>query len=267
MTEENNEQAGGEATWRDSLPDDLKGHSALEGINDIPGLAKQYVHAQSMIGGDRVVKPGENATPEQMNEYYNALGRPVEANGYELKTPEGIDAKLGEDFAALAHKHGLSKTQAIGLFEDYTNGLQEGQVAHQATIAEKQEAGLAKMKEMWGAEADENLAIAKRALKIYGDEDGEFLNFLNESDLGNDPRMLQMFHKIGLQSAEDVAKSSGALSMGTKSAEDASAEISRMNMDPEVLAVMADSKHPQHSFMEAKLAKLYEVAYPETTAE
>ena len=62
--------------WKDTLPDDLKAEKALESIQDIPGLAKSYIHAQKMIGSDKIPVPNKYATDEDWQAVYNKLGRP-----------------------------------------------------------------------------------------------------------------------------------------------------------------------------------------------
>ena len=53
------------ADWRDSIPEEIRGHSSLEHINDIGALAKSYVHAQQMVGADKVALPGKSATADE----------------------------------------------------------------------------------------------------------------------------------------------------------------------------------------------------------
>jgi len=71
--------------WKDSLPDDLKGEKALESIQDIPGLVKSYVHAQKMIGSDKIPVPNKYATDEDWQAVYSKLGRPESPDAYEFK--------------------------------------------------------------------------------------------------------------------------------------------------------------------------------------
>ena len=40
--------------WRDSIPEEIRGHSSLAHINDIGALAKSYLHAQQMVGAEKV---------------------------------------------------------------------------------------------------------------------------------------------------------------------------------------------------------------------
>ena len=40
--------------WRSTLPDDIKADESLKHIQDVPSLAKSYIHAQKMVGSDKI---------------------------------------------------------------------------------------------------------------------------------------------------------------------------------------------------------------------
>ena len=73
-----------ETNWRDSLSDDIRGDASLENINDINSLAKGYVHAQRMVGADKIALPGKYATEDDWQQVYTKLGRPESPENYEL---------------------------------------------------------------------------------------------------------------------------------------------------------------------------------------
>ena len=70
--------------WRSEIPEEIKDHKSLETIQDVPGLIKGFVHAQSMIGADKLAIPGKHATDDDWNAVYGKLGRPNEAKDYNL---------------------------------------------------------------------------------------------------------------------------------------------------------------------------------------
>ena len=53
-----------ETSWKDSLPEEIRGHKSLETIKDVGSLAKGFVHAESMIGSDKIAVPGKWATDD-----------------------------------------------------------------------------------------------------------------------------------------------------------------------------------------------------------
>ena len=93
--------------WMDQagLSEDMKGHPTIQKFQDVASLAQSYLEAQKLIGADKIVKPGKDATPEQMAEFYNALGRPENVDGYgfaEWSPPDGLpwDADLATRLTA-----------------------------------------------------------------------------------------------------------------------------------------------------------------------
>ncbi len=106
--------------WRDDLPDDIRDHQSLATINDVNALAKGYVHAQSMIGADKIPVPGKWADDDDWSEVYSRLGRPGDSNGYEI---EAGDAEIDEDFLGwfkgTAHNAGLNNRQAQMIAQAY----------------------------------------------------------------------------------------------------------------------------------------------------
>ena len=48
--------------WKESLSEELRSDKSLENIKDIEGLAKSYVHAQKLVGADKIPVPNKFAT-------------------------------------------------------------------------------------------------------------------------------------------------------------------------------------------------------------
>ena len=91
-------------SWRAVLPVEIRDNPSLARYKDVPALATGFLEAQEFVGKKGTIHPGENATPEQMDTYYNALGRPETVEGYELadfKPPEAI-AELVDEADELA---------------------------------------------------------------------------------------------------------------------------------------------------------------------
>ena len=79
----------------------LNGHDVLDliefddMIKDIECLANSYVHAQKIVGSDKIPVPNKFATEKDWDAVYEKLGRPKDATGY--KYDLGEDAKINED--------------------------------------------------------------------------------------------------------------------------------------------------------------------------
>ena len=50
--------------WKASLSDEIRNEKSLENISDISSLAKGYVHAQKLVGADKIPVPNKHATEE-----------------------------------------------------------------------------------------------------------------------------------------------------------------------------------------------------------
>ena len=113
--------------WRSEIPEEIKGHKSLETIQDVPGLIKGFVHAQSMIGADKLAIPGKHATDDDWNVVYGKLGRPNEAKDYNLAStiPEGQvqNEEMLNWFQNTAHEAGLSQRQAALLLNKFKSKL------------------------------------------------------------------------------------------------------------------------------------------------
>ena len=51
--------------WKESLPEEIRGDKSLDVVTDFNGLVSQHINAQKMLGKDKVVLPGPNATDEE----------------------------------------------------------------------------------------------------------------------------------------------------------------------------------------------------------
>lgn len=250
-------KAAGTDSWYSGLPSDLQTDS-IKSFKDPAGLAKSYVHLESMLGGEKIPKLSENATPEQKAFFYKAFGRPDKADGYGL----GEDFK---DFAPVMHEAGLNVQQAKALTEKYKSFV-EGKNTEAAAVRDAQKAkGMQGLKDLWGDKYDDELATAGRALSTYVKDPKQLESIkekLRESGLGNDAEFISLFNLIGKQSAEDVSRSSGALKTAAATdKQSANAEIKRLQSDPEFLKVMMDSDAPGFKEANLKLNRLYDQAY------
>ncbi len=202
-------------TWRDNLPEELKGHKGLADVKDVNGLAQQFLDGQQMIGNSIRV-PGEDAgedawkafhsklstkvpglipTPdkdneEQMGALYKTLGRPEDATGYEH--PEGVDATKFAEFAQLAHGLGLSGTQynkMVGQLAEFTKVQEEA-------ASDKFVLGIRELKQEWGIVYEDNVQLVDAVMK--GTEAPAYLKELAAN--GKMPaEALKWLHNIGKQ--------------------------------------------------------------------
>ena len=193
-------------TWRDGLSnDDYKKNDTLNKYGTIDDMAKAHIELASMIGKKGVVLPNEN-DPNDVNRYYNELGRPAEAGKYEnpqIEVDESLkefyDEKGLDNFKPLAHKYGLTQKQFEGLAKEFTeaqmvnikNALSENEKT--ATEATK---GL--MNE-WLVDYDANTKQAELALKSFS----KGIDDAKVQTLMKDPDVKRMFFNVSKVISED----------------------------------------------------------------
>ena len=186
--------------WKDFVSEDLRGNSSLDKFTSLDGLAKSYLNAESMIGKDKIVIP---TNEDEFGLAYDAMGRPENADSYDLKYPEGMDSKsdLSSGFRQMAYDTGMSQDQ-IGKIFNWYNEMNVSVAADQKTAHEAgMDESVGILKKEWGENYDANVEMASRVGQEFGDQ--EFMDFLADSGAGNNPAMIKFLHKIGELGGED----------------------------------------------------------------
>ena len=253
--------------WKETLPEDLRSEPSLSAIQDIPSLAKSYVHAQKMVGADKIVLPGENASEDELTEFYTKLGRPETADKYELTRPENIPEgfPLGESlekgFRESAHKLGLSSKQTKGLYnwfinsevETYNNMKRESDEA--VAAAEKQ------LRTDWGAAFDKNVNQVERLVNTFGTD--ELKTVLKDSGLNNNTHIIRFLGKVTEQLSEDTLKGEPPAGFDTMTPAAAQTKIKELKLDEKFMDAYMNPKNLGHKEALEKMEGLYKLAYPE----
>jgi hypothetical protein len=204
------------ASLLDKLPEELRSSQVLTSLNaedPLPDLAKQFVHAQSLIGRDnKIVKPGEESNEEEWNSFYSEMGRPDTAEGYtDPDSPEGIsfEDEAMTQFRADAHEMGLSATHYTQIMEKYGDIVSSGVLAQTQMVQSEAKAGLETLREEWGENFDTNMEVADRAFKRLADPD---LTEVVAGDpvLANSPAFVKLFYENGRTILEDTVQRGGS---------------------------------------------------------
>ena len=157
-------------SWRDSLPEDLKGDPSLQSFKDIPALAKSFIETKRMVGAKQgLAIPNEKSTPEDVAAFHKALGVPEAADKYQVKRPDvaldlGWDATAEGEFLATAHKAGLNQKQVQAAIDWY------GQWERAKLEKARGEANAtsARLRTEWGPDYDAKVGRANRVISEYG---------------------------------------------------------------------------------------------------
>jgi hypothetical protein len=253
--------------WKANLSEEVREHPSLQNIKTPEDLAKSWINAQKFIGREKIPLPPENATEEDWNVVYDALGRPKNFEDYtlpqDIEFPEEIKHTISEEklteFKQQAHKLGLLPQQVEGLYRWYMNDL-NSQYSNFAKFREQQiQDAEATLRKEWGQSYPEKLALANKVFEAIADEE-TFKLF--DSGLGNDPRIIRAFTKIGEMISED--KLLGKPKHLTKTPQEARQEITRIKSDPK--HPLNNEDHPEHQAALEYMNTLYKLAYPEEKA-
>lgn len=251
--------------WKSSLPDELKSHPAAEKFKTAGDVFKSYVELEK-FKGNSITLPGEKATPEELNGFYNKLGRPEKPEGYQFKMPEGLNEKIqlkpefDGSFRAMMHKHGLSSKQAAGIYNDYLTSLSEMVTQEQKSAETALNNAKAELQKEWGDQYDVNIQAATNLVeRVAGKEAVDKLG-----DLGANPTAIKLLHTLSKAISEDSINTIiGKNDKGVQSSDAAE----------KIKAIQADKSHPywnasdpKHADAVQEVRKLYEEAYPKESA-
>lgn len=188
-----------------------------------------------------------------------AATAPDSAHAYELKRPDlpdGIPWDEGFEKAALpiAHGLGLSPQQLQGLVDFYAGHQAEAfAAAGRARQLEETRATEALQAE-WGTDYTVKLSQAARAARYFGGED--LVNLLNETGLGNNPRLIRAFERAGALLGEDTLRGATGSSTQAMAPTDAMRKARELMQKPGYLK----REHPDHFDLVAEVNAMFERA-------
>lgn len=93
-------------------------------VKSIEDLWEKMNGAQKLIGKDKIVLPGDNATTEELNTFYKRMGRPDNPEGYEFKSIDSLkdisrNVELDHSMKTIFHQEGVSKTTGERIVAKY----------------------------------------------------------------------------------------------------------------------------------------------------
>lgn len=262
--------------WRTSLPEDLRSEKVFESIKGKdwseagPVLAKNYLNAQKLVGAEKLVIPGKDATPEQIAEFRTKLGVPAKPEEYGLKLPEGLtedklDKARVDAWKKHLHDQGVPKAAAEALITQYLTDEHSLMQARAKAQADEQKAWATQLKEQFGNEYDTKVNLARYALEQF--KDPALISWLEETGAGSHPAVVAFFSKVGQALSDDSPRSGGGSGTGgngePRTAAQAQAALNEFNRNESKQKALWDHAHPQHDAVVAEKDKLFKLAYPD----
>ena len=207
----NTGQGGGDAKWFDSLPDDIKGNDVIKGFDGVESLAKAHLTTQAQLAELQAKAPVVPGKPEE-------YGLPEKFEGL----PDDFVKAESAKFAGFVHKFGLSKEQALGLFEAMAADEKASLADAEAVIAKAAKDTEAELSKEYGDKKDEKIKAGVSALVKIAEASGikaeDFTAMLNATGIGDNPMIIKMSVKLADLISSDVFERSFTGGGGEKTA-------------------------------------------------
>ena len=191
--------------WREFADEEFTTDSTYTDTKSFNDVVKKGVHSSRMIGKDKIVIPGENATDEERSEYYTKLGRPQDETGYELNppedAPEGWDTSMSEGWKKFMFENNVPKNIAEKSW-DYVQKLSiDGYNNQVSTYTDRIEREMSNLKKDLGTAYDDKMNLVKQVVLKFGGQ--ETLDWVNKSNLNNESTALKLLINIGEAISDD----------------------------------------------------------------
>jgi hypothetical protein len=229
--------------WKVNLSDDVKADKSLENIKDINALAKSYIHAQKMVGSDKIPVPNKYATEDDWNAVYEKLGRPKTADGYKFDLPQDkqVDEVSLKEFSSQAHKLGLLPGQAQGMVKFYNEITAKSLQDADSKALAARETSTKELKQEWGQAFDQKVSQAATLAKSVGATELLDTNLADGTKLGDHPVMIKAFAELANKMGEDsIVQASGPTYLTPNQIEKQIGELTQEN------SAYWDKNHPNH---------------------
>jgi hypothetical protein len=260
--------SGGTPDWRSSLPEDIRNEAVFASVKAKDAgealgiIGKSYVHAQRMVGAEKILRPRDNWTPEQWREWNKSVGVPETHDKYtipEVKLAEGLTLvpEKMENFKKVFHDAGLRPDQVQKVMKAYLEDVNGEFTGKQTAASTARAQAEQELKTEYGDKYDAKLDVARSVLKKFGSD--TLLQKLESSGLANDPEVVRMFAKLGEGMLEDRAGGSGdGLILQTST--QALQEINALKGDKEFQSALSNRTNPGHKAAVDKWYQLHQQA-------
>lgn len=178
-------------------------------FSDLSGLIKAARESEKqLLAGDKIIVPKEGDAPEVFDNFYKALGRPDEPNGYEIPLPEGreLDDEFASTIRDAAFKAGAPASMLGPIAEAFNAHIIKLEQNAEAEKAASQAQGMQEIRSEWGDKFNTNVSYANQAMKMLG-LDAEKIGKI-EDGLGTAETM-KLLSKLGAGMGEDVLGGGG----------------------------------------------------------
>jgi hypothetical protein len=155
--------------WKNSLPEELRSEKSLDTFSDLTGAMKMLVNSQKLIGRKGVIVPGEAATPDEQTAFFNAIGRPKTADGYQIEVPKEMAQFYPKETLAQAinvfHGAGLTQKQVDAVLAVDMQRTKAGLALQESAQKVEFEKAESTLRAKWGSDYDTRLHAANQMIE------------------------------------------------------------------------------------------------------
>lgn len=239
---------------------------------DTTKLITSYYNSDRALSGakDVVPIPGDGATPEQWNAFYDRMGRPKDASGYDsvLKWPQDTTPELQNFARSFFHSMGIPPSQAPRALELWNNFAKQSNEQFAAKLTEMGNQAVAALKTEYGDQFDGFVKEGKAGVAKLGLKPEELKRI--EAVAGTGP-MLKLFAALGkamgggAASGDPLAGGGGQGGAGggnpaQMTPQQANAEIKRLEGDADFQKKYWSATEPGHAEAVERMNALYMAA-------
>ena len=179
------------------LATDSNSVAKIAAFKNLDEFVQAYLDVSAQAG-DTLSIPGKDSAPEEVQAFYERLGKPKEAQGYSF-------AKNNPDFARAAFAANLSAGQAEALLQTSLAQLDDARKGMQAALAQDFKATDALLQKEYGDGYEEAIALMQRGLG-NNPKTGALSPIgkaLVDAGLAGKPEIVRAFIELGRATSED----------------------------------------------------------------
>lgn len=227
---------------------------------DLLTSLKSHQELERFAGGAKnLTEIPDFENPEAAREFFNKIGRPVEAANYELDVPEqGADAELDKWFREQAHEANLTNNQAKQISAKFNEFMAQNGVANETAVQDSINTARGNLEREWGTAYKENLQNVDRAA-AHNDITSEEIKAMGQS-IGFE-RVYNMLSKIGGGLGEDRSvdgESPGTIGQNQQTAQ---TELERLKSDTTFQSYLLDPSSPNYKVTHEKWINVLKMAH------
>lgn len=242
--------------WAKGIDPTLVAEPSVKIHKDINTLVKSYVHAQKMMGADKVVIPSKESTPEVWNEFYKKVGLPdsFDKYGVQRKPESKVEQALFDTLAKQGYEAGVLPHQLTKLVDSVESYVEQFSKTNSTKATELQTKNLEALQAEWGEAYKVKMQQANKAINTFGND--KVAQALVNAGLNHDPEVIKMFAALGSKLGEGTFQKGSGETQTPQDLQSAINDILKDRNNP-----YYNPAHPAHTEMKQKVQDMSKKLY------